>query len=178
MARKKRKPRSFFEPWVATKSPTWNIPYRIGPPTFKDGTPEEQRQTVLDWEAKKDKAEKSADWIVWGSKMSQPTICTSLEGQISVANDQGIIAVSRSLSLPEGSPSQAEIATRIAECVTAMAGIADPEAFITDARALMQSYARGECVDDPRKDTRVLSLLCRCVPIEELQGYDECTFDG
>jgi hypothetical protein len=40
----------------------------------------EQRQFLADWQAQKARAEKHADWIVWGSGMSHPAIATSCRG--------------------------------------------------------------------------------------------------
>lgn len=168
MARKRSaKPRSFFEPWTATKSRTHGNAPNV------EGVPEDAAGKLLDaWE----RSDRDADWIIWGSGMAEPAIAVGFAlGKAVVMDDQRIIAVRRSLGLPEGAPTNEETCKRIAECVTALAGVADPVSFISDVRELLKSYARGEDIQDPREDMRFLNLWSHCVPLEERKrgGYGE-----
>lgn len=164
MARKRF--RSYFEPWAASRDAAWDWAYKFGPPSHGD-TPEEVAQNIADWEAKKAKAEAQADWVLWGSRMSEPSETISLLGKKGFHDGKGIIAVRRFVEPPEGSPSHVDICKRIAECVNAMAGVADPVKFVNDVRSLLWEYAKGECVEDPRDDVRVLSILSRLIPPEQ-----------
>jgi hypothetical protein len=163
MAKQKR--RSYGEPWIAERSPLWALNYSSGPPSYKDGTPEEQRQVVLDWEAKRDRSEANADWILWGHNLSDPAICTSLTGVRTVSDDRGIIAISKRNTSRDGLPTHEEYAKRIAACVTAMAGIPDPLAWVAEVRELLDSMARG---NTDRHDPQVGRLLVLSDPIEEI----------
>lgn len=162
MARKKV--RSYFEPWVTTKSVLHGKnPFPDGIP--KEGYPEGAAESIMDAWARIDR---DAGWIIWGSHMASPAACKNLDGTISVTDDRRIITVSRKLGLPDGAPSHEDLSKRIASCVNACAGIADPEKFIADARALLLGYVSGDCVD-PRDDPKAVSLLGRCIPLEELE---------
>jgi hypothetical protein len=132
-----------------------------------EGIPEEAAASILDaW----NRSDKSADWILWGSKMTTPAVARGyLSGKPVVCDDERIIAVRRTLGLPDGSPTNEEVCKRIAECVNALAGVGDPVEFMSGVRALLLAYVNGECVEDPRNDVRVLSLLGRCVPPQELE---------
>lgn len=173
MARKKR-PKSYHEPWTTAKSKVWESGFRFGPPKHRE-TPEELLDAISQWESAKQRAEDNAEWVIWGSKMFVPEISTTLVGEISVSDDTGIIAIARKAT-KDGQTDQEEIAKRIAECVNACAGIADPERFIKDVRALLLGYTRGEC-EDPRSDPNVIGLLCRCIPLEELESHGLTTQD-
>lgn len=161
MARKRSKPRSYFEPWLATKSVT----HGATPPCV-EGIPEEAAANILDaW----DRADRTAPWIIWGSGMSDPDVAQGyMSGKPVIMDDMRIIAVRRTLGLEKTAPSNEEVAKRIAECVTALAGVSDPVAFMDDVRALLLGYAQGEC-DDPRTDVKVINLLGRCIPLNELE---------
>ena len=172
MARKRTgKPRSWFEPWTATKSTTHGQSPNV------EGIPEDAAVSILDaW----GRADRDADWILWGSGMCVPGLAVGLlSGTPIVCDDKRILAIRRVLGLPDGSPTNEETCKRIADCINAMEGIADPVAFITDTRAMLLSYLNGECVDDPRDDQRVLSLLARCIPLDEVKkdGYGEQPVD-
>jgi hypothetical protein len=173
MARKQR-PRDFHEPWVATRSKTWDSPFRGGPPKFGDNE-EEIAQNVANWEAAKARAEANADWIIWGSRLAEPTVCYGLTGSIGVADDRRILTFVKQNGYPDKAPTHEDFARRIVACVNACAGIANPESFVTEVRALLKDLLIRET---DREDSRVLSLLARCIPIEELQKYEEAeTFD-
>lgn len=168
MARKRTaKPRSFFEPWRATKSTMHGARPNV------EGFPEDAAQGVLDaWH----RVDRDADWILWGSRMTEPGLAYGyLSGKAQVTNDERIIAVRRWLGLPDGSPTNEAVCKRIAECVNALAGIADPVSFVGEVRALLLHYATGENVEDPREDVKVIGLLGRCIPLEELEqgGYGQ-----
>jgi hypothetical protein len=152
-------PRDYFEPWTATKSE------RHGSRPFPDGKPaqmldEAYDQVVSSWE----RTERDADWIIWGSRMTEPAICVNLTGSITVTGDRRIITVAKALGLPAGSPDHESIAKRICACVNACRDIADPLAFVEEARALLVALVNREV---PRDDTRLLRLLAMCVPPEE-----------
>lgn len=165
------RPRSFFEPWIATKSTLH------GNAPAVEGIPEEAAAKIADaW----GRIDRDADWILWGSGMAEPSIAGGfMSGKPVVCDDRRIIAVRRILGLAEGSPTNEEMCERIADCVNALAGVADPVAFVADTRALLKDYCVGGCVDDPRDDQRVLSLLARCIPLDEVtkDGYGEHSID-
>ena len=160
MARRKA-PKFYFEPWVSTKSKTH------GEPPETEGLPDEAAATVRDaWQ----RADDNADWIIWGSRMADPCVVQGfVGGEAAVMDDRRIIAVRRWLGLEKDAPGHKEVATRICDCVNALAGVGDPVAFVTEVRALLLSLIRGEC-EDPRMDVRVVSLLARCIPPEELES--------
>lgn len=160
-------PRDFHEPWVATRSRTWEAAFRSGPPTIGHA-PEERAQAVADWEAARARAEKDADWIIWGSRLAEPIVCHNLDGSISVMDDRRILAVARKLGLPVDSPNHEEYARRIVACVNACAGIANPESFVAEARGLLKDLLLRRTDGE---DGRILSLFARSIPPEELQIY-------
>lgn len=168
-----RKSKCFYEPWSATRSSMWTLGFTFGKPIITDPSDTEQVQRLADWEANRASAEKNAPWIIWGSGVSHPTICPSLDGVATVSDDAGIIAVQRSAVWPDKSISHEDMAKRIASCVSACAGIADPESFIRDVRSLVLAYCQGEATD-PRDDPKVLSLLGRCIPPEEMEQLNAC----
>ena len=161
MPRKRSKPRSYFEPWTATKS----VMHGTEPPVV-EGIPEEAAAKILEaW----DRTDRDADWIVWGSGMGEAGIATGyMSGIPKFVDSRRIIAVRRCLGLEKDVPTNADMAKRMAGCVNAMAGVADPETFMEDVRALLMGYAQGEC-DDPREDVKVISLLGRCIPLNEME---------
>lgn len=158
------KPRSFFEPWTSSQSPS------VGKEPNVEGLPTDAAASILDgWH----RAKKNAPWLIWGSGMTAPTIATGyLSGKPVVMDDRQIIAVRKPTTDKEDAPTAEEIATRIATCVTAMAGIADPVAFIVDVRALLNSYSSRSEEHDPYEDLRFVRLLCLCVPLDELEIYE------
>jgi hypothetical protein len=162
-----RIPKCYYEPWSATKSSLWDSPYRFGPPKW-GATPEELSEAIDAWQASKHKAEKDADWVIWGSKIAVPGLCKNIDGSVTVATDQAILAFSKK-PIPKGGVDHEAIAKRVVACVNACAGINDPESLIKDVRALMLAYLQGDC-EDPRQDPRVGSILGRCIPIEELES--------
>ena len=168
MARKQR-PRDFHEPWVATKSKTWDIPFRGDPPKHGD-TEEDVAQNVANWEAARARAEANADWIIWGSRLAESAVCYNLTGSIGVADDRRILTFAKPNGFPDKAPSHEDFARRVVACVNACAGIANPESFVTEVRALLKDLLTRET---DREDSRVLSLLARCIPMEELKTYAE-----
>lgn len=160
MARKRTtKPRSYHEPWRPSKSKLHG-----SPPVLKADPDEHDMAFMSQWE----RVDQNADWILWGSGMADPTIAIGyLSGKPQVLDDQGIIAVRRHRGVPEGSPTNEDVCKRIAECINAMEGVADPATFISDVRSLLFGYAMGEQSDDPRSDARVLRLLDQCLTLQE-----------
>lgn len=155
------KPQDFFEPWTARQS----VLNRTAPSV--EGLDAEAATSILEAWAHIDKG---ADWVLWGSRMTVPGIVRGyLTGKPQVMDDQRIIAIQRWLGLPDGSPTHEAVCKRIAECVNALAGIANPVAFITGVRDLLVLYTAGKNVNDPRTDVRVISLLRMCLPPEDLE---------
>jgi hypothetical protein len=116
-----------------------------------------------------ERADAQADWLVWGSGMSEPCLCTALTGEKTVTSDRRIIvAVRHAKGLPKGSPGQAALARRIAACVNALAGCPEPEETIALVRSVLLDLARGEA---DRGDTRVVAALARLIPPHELEGF-------
>lgn len=167
------KTRSYYEPWSATRSSTWNLDFLFGEPKITDPDDPEQSQALVEWNARKASAEKNAPWLIWGSDISPPAICAGLTGQATFADDKGIITVQKSAVWPDRALTQELMAKRIAACVSACAGIADPEKFVNDVRSLLLSYCQGEAID-PRDDSKVISLLGRCAPPEETEQFNAC----
>jgi len=160
VAKKRKTPRDFFEPWVTTKSKTH------GSEPDVNGFPEEAAAGVLDALFRVDK---NADWIIWGSRMREPCIVKGYpSGEVQVMDDRRIIAVRRFLGLDDSAPDNEAVAKRICDCVNACKGIGNPEEFVTDARALLLAMVQGDTMD-VREDVRVISLLARCLPPEELE---------
>jgi hypothetical protein len=164
MARKRQAPRDFHEPWTAMRSVSAG-----GGNPFPDGVPEgfdpEAASKMIDAACR---AVENADWIIWGSNMAERGLSVGyLTGSINIGDGRRIIAVSRKLGLPEGSPDHEQIAKRIAECVNACAYIPSPEQFVADLRAVLLELLNGDA--DPRTDDRLLSLVARCIPQEEIE---------
>lgn len=157
-----RKPRSFWEPWRPDLSVALDKPPNV------EGLPEDAAQSILDAHAR---VLENAPYFMWGSRMADPHVTSDWMGATPTLapGDRTLFQVHKLRGLPDGSPTHAEVAKRIAECVNAMAGIADPARFITDVRVLLQTYRRGECLHDPRHDPKVWSLSDRCIPPEELE---------
>ena len=168
MARKQG-PRDFHEPWVAAKSKAWETSFRWGPPKH-GGTPDEVAQNFAAWEAARANAEADADWIIWGSRLAEPSVCRSLTGEVGVMDDRRILAVSKSLGLPDRAPNHEHFARRIVACVNACAGIANPESFVREVRQLLRDLLMREA---DREDSRILSLFARCIPPEELEPFTD-----
>ena len=160
-----RTPKYFYEPWTAAKSVIWDVPYKFGPPNFSHD-PERLSEVVSEWESSKHRAERDADWVIRGSRIYEPGPCHNINGSLTMATDQGIIALTKH-PFPKDGADHADIAKRITACVNACAGIHDPESLIRDVRALMLAYLQGDA-EDPRADPRVGSILGRCIPQEEL----------
>ena len=162
MAKRKAAPRSWFEPWCATKSVAHGTMPNV------EGLPEKAASLIQEaWQ----RVDNNADWIIWGSGMADPCIAEGfMSGEAKVMSDRRIIAVRRWLGLPDGVPDHEAVANRICECVNSMRGIAAPVEFVEDTRALLLALLQGETMD-PREDHRVVSLLSRCIPPEELETF-------
>jgi hypothetical protein len=161
---KKRKARDYHEPWSLTQSQSWRLSYKT-PPSVAE-TPEDLRIAVADWEASRDKAEKNADWIIWGSRLSEPAVVPTLLGNYVYADDRRILTFSRLLGLPDGSPTHEEFASRVIECVNAMTGIADPVMFIQELTALLTDMANDPI--DEFFGGRAARLLFKIIEHKEL----------
>lgn len=164
MARSK-KPRSFGEPWHPRQS------VRVGPRPDVEGLPEDAAQSILDAH---ERAIDNAPYIVW-AELGDPHITTGWpDGQPEFANGERALFELRPLrGMKPGTPTHAEVAERIAECVNALAGVADPTKFIDDVRAVLLRYLSGDCVQDPREDTKLLGLAARCIPPEQQDKHHE-----
>ncbi len=157
------KPKTYFEPWTAKRSPTWEASFKSEPPAPRTCNPEEQadadRSWRWDWLAAKARAEANSPFLIWGTGLDSPTVASTLLGTPTVIDDMGIVAtITKHTSWPTVGPGHEEVAKRIAACVSACAGIADPVKFITDVRALLLAQAKSEY-----EDPRVLALLARCI---------------
>jgi hypothetical protein len=142
--------RTFYEPWTATASVRWQDSpgVTLGETDAIAGPPPER------------------DWIVW-AHMAEPDITVSLTGKPALDDGRRIVAtVHRTGAWPSPGPSAEDVAKRIAACVTALAGVANPEQFMTDVRALLMRCARH---DDFDGDLRVSGLLARCIKPETLE---------
>jgi hypothetical protein len=171
MAKKKQKPRDFNEPWITTRSKRWEAGFALGPPTTA-ATPEELRERIFNWNADRERFEKNADWIIWGSRLSEPTVCFTTAGEPVYTDDKRILAVSRMLGTPDGTPDQEEYAKRITACVNALVGIADPEAFVTELKEFLLDMAKDPI--DEFFEGRAIRLLSKCTLQEDLikNGFD------
>ena len=117
----KLKPKSFFEPWTATRA---KITILNIPPAASNFSESDKRQWNADWRAKNAKVETNADWTLWGSDMRRPCISQTLLGKLILLSDHGIITTARKSNAWLGiGPSHEEVATRIAACVKACAGL-------------------------------------------------------
>src|SRR5271156_2765376 len=106
----KKKARHYHEPWSAQKSDLWKLGYKTPPKTAD--SPEELRVAVADWEAARGKAEKNADVLIMGSRLTEAAVVKSLLGSDCYADDRRILTFARMLGLPDGSPTHEEFADR------------------------------------------------------------------
>jgi hypothetical protein len=172
----KRKPPDYFEPWNCEQSRSWEAAFRTGPPPVD---PVQDEEVIGRWYMARDRADREAPWLIWGSRMWEPAICHSLLGGITVADDRHILVhvlaqVGRPITAREKAPSQQQIAERIVACVNALKGVADPADALERARALLLDLALGRAAAD---DPRVLSVLTRIagsVP----EGDVPCPIEG
>src|SRR3954463_3242059 len=136
----KRKARDFFEPWEARKDTAWEA--RVRSPLAEGVDP----GVVERWHADKARAEKNADWHVWGSRMWKPSLMSTVDGQPSVSWDtRHIVAkVTKLATEHENPPSHEDVARRIAECVNACQGVADPVDAMARARSLLLDMVNGK----------------------------------
>jgi hypothetical protein len=135
-----KKIRDYHEPWTLVKSDLWKLGFKH-PPTMAD-SPEELRYAVADWEAARDKAEKNADVLIMGSRLTEPAMINRLTGWCSYWDDRRILTIARMLGLPDGSPTHEEFAQRVVDCINAMTGIGDPVAFMQELTAFLMDMSR------------------------------------
>lgn len=160
---------NFFEPWIPRQSNTWESTFRH-PPMVDD--PDVRCQ----WEGAKDRARKSAEWHVWGSGMWTPSVGKSLLGEISVHDGTGIIGSFRPYHAErENPPDHGMVAKRVATCVNACAGIANPVETIGRIRSLLFDMLSGRA---DASDPRVLGLAARLLPPEPDEQHPGCCVDG
>lgn len=154
------KPKSYFEPWSATKS------VAHGSKPIVDGLPQEAVDSILDsWE----RSDRNADWIVWGSGMVEPGLATGLlSGQAVAFSDEQIVVVVRNPVKREGYDLKADhLALRMSACVNACRGVADPVTTLNSVRDLLRDLCSGSSdADDPR----VVGLLARMLPHGQALG--------
>lgn len=107
-----------------------------------------------------ERAQRDADWFVYGSGMMPPTTCTARDGSPVVLDDRRILAQVGTIVSDRGrdAPTKEQIARRIAACVNACEGLVDPERAIVEARELLADLVRGQPIDDGRA-IRVWALL-------------------
>jgi hypothetical protein len=156
----KRKKKSFYEPWIASRAP---VTLLDTPQPPEDWPEADKRQWELDWKAKNAKLEQNTEWIIWGSGMTRPGFTQSLTGKLLFLDDHGYVAaIRKSNAWPEKGPDHSEVALRIAECVNACAGISDPQTFIAGVREILLEQAKAE-----KCDKRVTRLIALCAKPEE-----------
>lgn len=127
MARK-NKTRDYHEPWSAQAS---RAPRN--PPNLPDGLPDDVKQQAID---AFHRVEENTPWVVWGSRMVEPGPVKSLmTGEVKTADDKHIVVVV--YPVVGKKVSQAEIAQRIAECVTALARVDDPSLVMARTREMV-----------------------------------------
>lgn len=136
---KKRRIRDYAEPWALQKSDLWKLGYQHRP-TVAD-SPEELRIAQAEWDAARAKAEKNADVVIMGSRLSEAAMVPSLGGGLSYWDDRRIITFARLLGLPDGAPTHEEFAQRAVDCVNAMTGIGDPVGFMQELTAFLEDMA-------------------------------------
>lgn len=147
------KMRGYFEPWTARASRSWESSFPSDLPLIED--PEQLDR----WQAARSRAERDAEWTIWGSGMFEPSACLVPGGSAVVMDDSHLIArIRRPVTSVAAGADQAAIAVRITQCVNACRGMADPEGAIADTRALLVDLACGRA--DPG-DPRVLRCLVR-----------------
>jgi hypothetical protein len=163
----------YYEPWTPTRSQSWEPMFKLGPPKYPDAPSEE------DWLLEIEALKKNAAWLIWGSGMQEPPVCVNLDGTVCVGDDRGIIAVSKLKWLPEKSVSQEGIARRVCECVNAMAGVRNPEAFMNQLRKFLMELSTIDSEIAVQSECDVMqglksvsgdatSLLSMCIPPTEL----------
>src|SRR5689334_7952644 len=109
------KVRHHFEPWVAERAP-------VGAPPQGEPDPDDPFSVQV-FEAH-ERVARDADWLVLGSGMVEPCVCTSLLGKPTVMGDRRPVATVGKLisDRGDGAPSKEEVARRIVRCVNACEG--------------------------------------------------------
>lgn len=138
------KAKDYHEPWSAEVS-AWDLAFRNGPP------PADAEQ-VERWEVARERARENADWIIWGSRMVEPATACTMDGRVVVMDDRHVVVrVSPTTSINKNAPDQELLARRIAACVNACRGMAEPDRAVDAARALLVDLSTGRAsADDPR----------------------------
>jgi len=152
----------FYEPWVAkaaTSSLVWTSPPQA--PEWYDDS--EKRQWDSDWNIKLIKTMRDRPWHCLGSNMSPPSISWTITGKPVVIDDQQImLEVTKHGSWPEGSPTHAEVAQRVAACVTAMTGIDSPIGFMEQLRSIVAACEKTSEVRDRQLWRHLKDLVQEC----------------
>lgn len=159
----KKKVRDYLEPWTAAKDLTWESSYRTAPVESEH----RDADAVKKWHDDRAKADESAHWFVWGSRMTPPTMIEGFMGGLHIWEGKGILAFSRNLGMMQDAPSHEEACKRACECVNACRGISAPEKLIEDVRGLLLDIVQGQTGPE---DKRILSCLGRLIPLEELEA--------
>ncbi len=143
------KVRHYFEPWTAKRAP-------VKPPTAPLVPDDPLSVQVHD---SYDRSVRDADWIVWGSGMGEPCVCTSLLGEPSVMDDRRIIVkVGKLVTDRDDAPGREAFARRIVACVNACEGLIDPERAVGETRQLLLDALQGRPIE-PIRVVRCLALL-------------------
>jgi hypothetical protein len=151
-----RKVLDYFEPWLPRKSTSWEGGFRFRPVC-------DDREVLDKWDAARDRAEKNAEWDLWGDRLWTPSATLSLLGEASVDDGRGIVATFRPYHTErQGTPDHGQLARRAAECVNACAGIVNPTDAIERARSLLFDLAQGRA---DASDPRVVSCLARLLKV-------------
>lgn len=150
----KRPPSYFFEPWSAARSRAWESSFRREPLSADDP------DKVAAWRGERAKAEADAEWTLWGSDVWQPAVAYALDGSPVADIGSGIVAVVRPIKSDHPRPPDHEaVAVRIAACVNACAGIADPVAAVEEARRVLLAIVNWTMEPTDLAVTRAMSAL-------------------
>jgi hypothetical protein len=122
---------SFYEPWRAIKSPTWECSFRTPPP---DDEPEAKAV----WEEDRDKACRNAEYLIWGTGVWESGFVKTLTYGESVHVDSaGIIVTVRRVMTKDGRLDAQAFAQRIAACVNFCEGVDLSETGFSSLRELL-----------------------------------------
>lgn len=154
-----------FEPWRAWRDTTWDLGFRFGPPHTDDD------EVVARWHAARDRAERDAKVVLFGSGLREPCVSYALEGRATAVDGSGIVAtVTPVHSDHPQAADHVQVADRVVACVNACAGIADPVGTLAIARTLLWELHRGLVAAD---HPSVLALLDRLHPTDAYRSAME-----